>query len=473
VALRRIKSVVVVLVLVALAGCSGRPDDPSRDPSTRPFAGCDQVACAGELDGGDRYQIRLPKVWNGTLLLYSHGYRSADPMPPDYRPASTAADVAPSNAVAERLLASGYALAAAAQTRNGWTVRDSLAAADRLYSLFQSQVGVPARVYVWGDSVGGLVSQLLAERRSWVSGADLMCGMLAGTNLNQDLALDAAFAVKVLLYPDARLTGYPSPDAARATYREAARRVEAAASAGGEQLARVLLAAAVVGAPEQSASHDGRTTESRVAAVVENLLAALATGIIGRPDLEQRAGGNPSTNVGSNYPARVSTAKQDEIALLSEAPVPAVAEALDELVNAPRVRADAAARAAADRLGNPAGTLRVPTVTLHTTIDPLAVPANERVFTDLVTRASARTSDLVQLFTRPPSSYRSTAPYGAGHCAFTTWERVGSVLALDRWVKTGEQPSVRELAVLLAGPDRKTGFIPAYRPERWPALTTE
>jgi hypothetical protein len=459
-----------LVVVTALAGCSAPNTAPSRDASSRKFAGCARVACDGVLDNGDKYRIKLPRVWNGTLLLYSHGDRAADPMPPSYKPASTAADVAPDDEVAQQLLESGYALVGYGQPHNGWTLRDSLDAADRLYSLFRSEVGVPARVYAWGESIGGLVSELLAEQRPWVSGAAPFCGLLAGTNPNQDLALDAAFGVRALLYPKEKLTGYASPAAARATYEEAARRVRAAAKAGGSQLARVLMVGALIEAAEQSAGHDGTTPASRVAAVVENLLDALAFGIIGRPDLEQRSGGNPSTNIVADYNARVPDLKRAEIARLSGASISTVDALLFRVDETHRVEADPVARAAVDRLGNPTGELRVPTVTLHTTVDPLAVPQNERVFSDLVTRASTRTSDLLQLFTRPPARFAGAAPYGAAHCDFTTWEQTGAIIALDRWVKTGNQPTVQDLAAMLAGPDRKTGFIPLFQPAPWPPL---
>lgn len=456
---------------LVLAGCSRGSAIPSRDASARTFADCARVACSGALGSGDSYRIELPRIWNGTLLLYSHGYRPAAPLPPDYAQVSTAADVAPDDVVADHLLESGYALVGYAQSRNGWTVRDSLDAADRLYSLFRSEVGVPARVYTWGESIGGMVSELLAEQRSWVSGTAPFCGLLAGTNLNQDLALDAAVGVRTLLYPSEQLTGYASPAAAKATYEGAAYRIRAAAASGGAGLAKVLLIGALVQASEQSKSHDGATRTARIAAVVENLLGALAVGIIGRPDLEERAGGNPSTNQAADYDARVPDLKRAEIAELSGTSLASVDALLARVDAAPRVAADQTARTAVDRLGNPTGALRVPTVTLHTTVDPLAVPQNERVFANLVGTAGTRTSDLLQLFTRPPTRFTGTAPYGAGHCAFTSWEQAGAIIALDRWVKTGNQPTVQDLAALLAGPDQTTGFIPVYQPGPWPALT--
>lgn len=469
----RTGALLAMLGLVApavLAGCSRGSALPGRDASARTLAGCARVACTGVLRNGARYRIELPRIWNGTLLLYSHGYRPAAPLPPEYASVSTTAEVAPDDTVAGHLLASGYALVGSAESRNGWTVGDSLAAADLLYSLFRTEVGVPARVYTWGESVGGMVSELLAERRSWVSGTAPFCGLLAGLNLNQDLALDAAVGVRTLLYPSEQLTG-ATPAAARATYEEAAFRIRAAAAAGGAGLAKVLLIGALVQAAEQSAGHDGATRTARIAAVVENLLGALAVGIVGRPDLEERAGGNPSTNRAADYDARVPDLKRAEIAELSGTSLASVNVLLAHVDAAPKVAADQAARTAVDRFGNPTGALRVPTVTLQTTVDPLAVPQNERVFADLVVKAGTRTSDLLQLFTRPPVHFTGTAPYGAGHCAFTSWEQAGAIIALDRWVKTGDQPTVQDLAALLAGPDRTTGFIPVYQPGPWPALT--
>jgi hypothetical protein len=453
----------LLALVVSLAGCSDRiATSPARDASARPFHGCQQVRCEGRLDGGGTYRIRLPRIWNGTLLLYSQGYRDGSV------PGRGGAVVASDDAVARQLLASGYALAGAAQPANGWTVNDGVNAAESLYAWFRAEVAVPTRVYTWGESGGGLVSELLAEQRTWVSGTAPMCAPLAGTNLNQDLALDVAFGVKALLYPGEQLTGYDSVKDASATYEEAVRRVRAAAGAGGEPLAKVLLIGALVNAPEQSAAEDGGTPGSRIAAVVQNVLDALAAGIVGRPELEWRAGGNPATNVDADYDRRVPDLKRAEIAQLSSATMAAVYAMLARIDGARRVPADAAAREAADRLAEPTGQLRVPTVTLHTTVDPLAVPQNERLFGDAVARASARTADLLQLFTRPPEHYSGRAPYGAGHCAFTTWEQVGTIISLDRWVKTGDQPTLQDLAVMLAGPERKTGFIPAYQPVPWP-----
>src|SRR5664280_1445550 len=81
-----------------------------------PFKNCGSP-CQGEIDGA-KYSIVLPAKWNGTLLLYSHGYRFAQPGPPDFGPVSTSAQVSStdkdgsgSDDTSKQLLAQGYALA--------------------------------------------------------------------------------------------------------------------------------------------------------------------------------------------------------------------------------------------------------------------------------------------------------------------------------------------------------------------------
>ena len=65
-------------------GSASGSQTPLAEPSAVAFTDCAE-ACEGEIDGA-KYKILLPKEWNGTLLLYSHGYRSPVSVPPDYSP---------------------------------------------------------------------------------------------------------------------------------------------------------------------------------------------------------------------------------------------------------------------------------------------------------------------------------------------------------------------------------------------------
>src|SRR5688572_17992343 len=153
------------------------------------FKSCDEVECTGDIDGA-AYEIALPEKWNGTLLLYSHGYRQAQAAPPDFETPSTAAEPAPGwsggqKEVGQALLDQGYALAGSAYASNGWAVAEGIEAGEKLHKFFVEKVGEPDRTYVWGDSLGGLVTEVLAERNpDWVSGSAPLCGVLAGPALN-------------------------------------------------------------------------------------------------------------------------------------------------------------------------------------------------------------------------------------------------------------------------------------------------
>ncbi|MFL6127594.1 MAG: alpha/beta hydrolase family protein [Mycobacteriales bacterium] len=460
------RTALVVVSLLLLAGCGSDAHPASSVRSERtdvPFTGCDKVACTGRLDGAG-YEIELPEKWNGTLLLYSHGYRQARPAPPDFAPVSTAPVPAPTGDVAADLLRQGYALAGSAYRSNGWAVADGVAAGEQLHDFFVRNVGGPDRTYLWGDSLGGLVTELLAEKHpDWVNGAAPLCGVLGGTNLNFDLALDLAFGIKALVYPPLKLTGFRSYEEAVAAFRGGYRAVLAATKDTGAGVPKLLLVAALVDAPTQSASYDGSTVRSQVGALVEGLVTGLVFGTVVRYEIEQRIGGNPSGNAGRDYRPRVSAAERRLIETVSPG---STDRNLALLAGAPRTEPDPAARTAFDRLGTPSGDVKVPTVTLHTRADPLVLVQNETVFADKVRASAARTADLVQLYTAPPTKYPKPAPYGAGHCNFTTAERVGVVTVLDNWVRRGQYPAGPAVAEAFG---HDPGLAPSYRPGPWPA----
>src|SRR5215475_6721822 len=77
----------------------------------------------GELNGAP-YEILVPDTWNGTLLIFAHGYRdkadhpgeidNRDPFDPE-----AAALIPP-------LVAQGFAVAATAYKDNGWAIGDGI-----------------------------------------------------------------------------------------------------------------------------------------------------------------------------------------------------------------------------------------------------------------------------------------------------------------------------------------------------------
>ena len=460
-----------LLAAPVLAGC-GSADQAlataEREKSTNKdvsFNGCDKVKCTGQMTGA-AYEIQLPKKWNGTLVIYNHGYRTAQPAPPDFAPVDRSAVPAGGAEVAGRLLDEGYALAASAFKTNGWDVLDAVAADEALHTFFVDKIGKPDRVYVWGDSLGGLITETVAEKHpEWVSGAAPLCGVLGGTDLNLDLALDVAYAVKTLIDPQLKLTGFASNDEAVANWQAAYKAITAAGADVPNGVAKILLVAAMVDAPAQTKTYDGSTLESAVRARAESILTALGYGTFGRYEIEQRVGGNPSTNADVDYSARLSDSERTLVETVSPG---SADKLLIQLKDGTRVTADPAARAKADKLGNPTGNIHDPTVTMHTAADPLVLAQNETVFRDRVDASKTRTADLVQLYTVPPAKYspETGAPYGAGHCNFTNDQRVGVIKLLDDWVHGGVVPAANSVTEDFPGDPSVTA---AFNPGPWPA----
>jgi len=467
-----VATAVAAVLALSAAGCgsSDADDTAGLERTTRtdvPFRGCDEVACQGDLGGAD-YDVRLPTKWNGSLLIYSHGYRPTEPVPPDFDPAEDTAASAPSAEVAQLLLDQGYALAGSAYKSNGWAVPEGVAAGEQLHEWFAGNVGRPDRVYVWGDSLGGLITQLLAERHpEWVTAAAPFCGVLAGTNRNLDLALDLAYAVKTLIYPKLKLTGFASHDEAVQNWQRAL----AAISAAGRDITRgvpkLVMVAAIADAPNRTRAYDGATIESQVRGYAESVLTGLGYSTFGRYEIEQRVGGNPSTNTDADYAARVSESERSLVETVSPG---ATQRMLAQLAAGDRVSADSAARTAADGLGDPSGAVRDPTITLHTTADPLVLAQNETVFAGRAYSSPQRISDFVQLYIAPPPTYPQDpgAPYGAGHCNFTPQQRLAVIKLLDEWARVGSYPMGPAIAAAF-GAD--PGLRTQYDPGPWPGET--
>jgi pimeloyl-ACP methyl ester carboxylesterase len=467
---------VTSVAALALAACASgsAPIPPQRSTDDNvPFTSCDKVACTGTIDGA-RYEIDMPQSWNGTLLIYSHGYRQAQPAPPDFAPVDTAAEPAPGwsagqEDVGRALLDQGYAIAGSSYKSNGWAVADGVKADEDLHQFFVDKVGKPNRVIVWGDSLGGLITEVLSEKHpEWVDGAIPLCGVLAGPNKNLDLALDVGYAIKTVIYPQLKLTGYSSYDEAVQNWEGAAKAIVAAGKDTANGVPKILLVAALVDSPSQTQTYDGATIVSQVEAYAESVLTALGYGTFGRYDIEQRVGGNPSQNVDVDYSARVSATERSLIETVSPG---ATDKLLAELAAGQRVSADQAARTKLAATGTPTGLVVHPTLTMHTAADPLVLAQNETVFSDEVQTNAKATGDLVQTFTVAPTTYPQDvgAPYGAGHCNFTAVSRIAVVDLMQAWVRDGVYPGQQAITAAMG---TASGYDPVYRPGPWPAAST-
>ena len=139
-----------------------------------------QTILVGATPGGAFYTIAVPDQWNGGLVIWNHGFDLSPPAPgPDLGP------------LAPLQIAEGFAVAASSYRQSGWAVFKTNEDLEELVDVFEQQVGVPNRVFLFGASLGGLVTVRAIEQADLgnVVAAVSICGALGGSR-NWDAGVD-------------------------------------------------------------------------------------------------------------------------------------------------------------------------------------------------------------------------------------------------------------------------------------------
>jgi pimeloyl-ACP methyl ester carboxylesterase len=109
----------------------------------------------GELNGA-KFTIALPPRWNRQLLLLARGMR-AENQP-------LVAQLETDALAYQTYLNEGWMVATTSFRRNGIVIADALADLDALREYIANKYGSPLRTIVEGESMGGLIAILIAER---------------------------------------------------------------------------------------------------------------------------------------------------------------------------------------------------------------------------------------------------------------------------------------------------------------------
>ncbi|MEO8744090.1 MAG: prolyl oligopeptidase family serine peptidase [Candidatus Dormiibacterota bacterium] len=371
------------------------------------------------------YLIEVPDPWNGTLVLYSHGYQFAAADPPDAGDPGTRG----------WLLAHGYALAGSSYATTGWALQQAFQDQIAVLDVFDSKFRHPDRTIAWGHSLGGMITaglvQLFANR---FTAALPMCGVVAGGPGVWNQGLDSEFALQTLQpeFKHVKLVDFMSIGDAAANFGVASSAL-AAAQKSAEGRARIALGSALADVPgwfdpasPEPAANDYAAQEMNQVQWDNN--PDFYFGFFGRFELESkfRAGGNFSWNTGVDYRVQLShsTDFAEVKALYSAAGLDLNAE-LDQLNNAPRISADPSAVAYVSKYITYNGSLNMPVLTMHTTGDGLVEVTDENAYASVV-RSAGDNSMLRQVFV-----------HRAGHCSFSPAETISAFQTLVHRLDTG------------------------------------
>jgi pimeloyl-ACP methyl ester carboxylesterase len=382
----------------------------------------------GTLPDGATFLIEVPTPWNGTLLLYSHGYVT----PGSSNPAQDVGDLG----TRAFLLTHGFALAGSSYAHTGWAIQEALPDQIAVLDAFAALVGKPTRTIAWGHSLGGIITAGLIQRFPKRFDAALpMCGVLAGGVGIWNQALDAEFAFKTLLASASPLqvVNITNPSA----NLNLAEGFLAAAHATPQGRARLALVAALGDTPGWFDPASPEPAEDDFASQENNqfLWSALVDFpfvFALRAELEFRAGGNPSWNTGVDYREQLEhSVNREEVRALYKLAGLNLNADLDTLNDAARITANPASVEYLEQNIIFNGDIDFPVLTLHTTGDGLVNNQNENAYKDVVDEAGNG------------RLLRQTFVHRAGHCTFTPAETVTALENLIKRLDTGIWPDLK------------------------------
>jgi len=295
---------------------------------------------------------------------------------------------------------------------------------------------MPQRTIAWGESMGGLITVALAETRaSGLDGALSACGSVAGTLAMMNMALDGAFAFRILIGSEPN------------------RVQQAMTSAPGR--ARLALAAALGGLPPWSQPETRRPPPSDLQGQLAQVASTFAAGVfLPREDQEQRAGGAFSGNSGVDYRALLQrSGRQSWVEAYYRSSGLSLARDLEVLNAAPRIEAEPQAVGYMRAHYDPSGVLQVPLLSYHTIGDGLTSAVLEGAYARTVHQAGHE------------RSLRTAWVAAAGHCTFSPAEHLSMLRTLELRLKSGHwRTSPAQLnAISMSpnlGPQRFIRYIP-------------
>ena len=385
-------------------------------------------SCVGVTSDGAPYAMQVPANFNGTVALYSHGYRynvdipAGIPLIGGYKITNTPEPVPGGNAaVAQYFFSQGIAIVGSGFARQGWNPDSAIKTNVELIDTFKKQFPKTTKVVAWGSSLGGVITQGLAEKYpELISAAAPMC-MADNITPQLTMAGDFLWGVKVLFDPTIKAGNYSAGAAGVGeSYTDLVKvftvmgKLQAALATGawpdtssptGKALqaagvpsrSALLLLGLMAGLPTQSAHFDSISGPegalkltfplalSPALAILENGTNAAALAVLATQDVENQVGGAIFDNTKTDYAARIDGERVIYNAALSgNTVIDALLGALSAAnPGAPRAVANPAAVAKMNALHTNTGKINVPTVLMVGLADPITPAGASQRLVDL------------------------------------------------------------------------------------------
>ena len=381
--------------------------------------------CGGATSDGAPYAMMVPANFNGTVYLYSHGYRPNIAIPagiPVYGgyTVTNTPQPGPNATVIGALLAKGYGVVGSGFARQGWNADSAIKTNVELVGAFKKQFTKTTKVVAWGESLGGFITQSLAEKHPDLFSAAAPLCMASDVTPLSTMAGDALWGIKTFFDPTIKGGGY---SAGAAGYAEAMGdlvkvftvigSLQAAFAAnpstpawpatskvpdaikGIPSRSALVMVALMSGVPMQSAHFDSTSAPPGLPAsnalsfqlainpafaALENVANAAALDVLATYDLELQAGGAIFDNTATDYAARIADEQFIWASALSGNS--GTAGLLSVLAAPPRAKAAPAAVAKLKTLVTHSGQVEIPTILFTGVADPVTAAGNQQSVAD-------------------------------------------------------------------------------------------
>ena len=456
------------------------------------------TTCVGATTDTAPYMMMVPANFNGTVYLYSHGYRPNVPVPAGipgyggYTVTNTPEPAPGGNAtIIGTLLGKGYAVMGSGFARQGWNADSAIKTNVELIGLFKKQFTKTTKVVAWGHSLGGFITQALAEKHpDLVSAAAPLC-MASDIGPLMTMAGDALWGIKTFFDPTIKGGDYKSilevygdigkvltvagslSAAFKANPLAPAWPATSAAPAAIKAIpsrSALVLVAAMAGVPTQSYSFDGVTgpgaPSSRDAisfasalspafGALENIAEAAILAIIATYDIEQQVGGAIYDNSSTDYAAQLGDGLFEYSSALSG--LDATQGMLAYLAAFPRAKASSAALGKLGTLMTHKGNVNVPTIGVAGVSDNITPVGNLQWLVDRA--AKKKSKNLLALWQKTPDAYTKfdasgvvsqRGVNGTGHCTATTDQILTIAKLLDSSARKGQLVSAKTVKAATA-----------------------
>jgi pimeloyl-ACP methyl ester carboxylesterase len=381
--------------------------------------------CGGATSDGAPYAMMVPANFNGTVYLYSHGYRPNIAIPagiPVYGgyTVTNTPQPGPNATVIGALLAKGYGVVGSGFARQGWNADSAIKTNVELVGAFKKQFTKTTKVVAWGESLGGFITQALAEKHPDLFSAAAPLCMASDVTPLSTMAGDALWGLKTFFDPTIKGGNY---SAGAAGYAEAMGdlvkvftvigSLQAAFAAnpstpawpatskvpdaikGIPSRSALVMVALMAGVPMQSAHFDSTSAPAGLPAssalsfqlainpafaALENVANAAALAVLATHDLELQAGGAIFDNTATDYSARIADEQFAWASALSGNS--GTAGLLSVLAASPRAKASPAAVEKLKTLVSHSGQVEIPTILFTGVADPVTAAGNQQSVVD-------------------------------------------------------------------------------------------